>query len=48
MNKQIKDCDTCKHEWKDFMHEEPCMSCIDTENVNGAPAYWVKKEVKDE
>ncbi len=48
MNKQIKDCDTCRHYGKDFKYEEPCKTCVEYDNVNGVPLCWVGKEAKDE
>jgi hypothetical protein len=44
MNKEIeKDCNTCKHENKDFLYDEPCKSCIGTSDIDGVPLYWKKK-----
>lgn len=43
-----KDCDTCKHEGKDFRYEEPCKRCIDESDNDGVPLFWRKKEVSNE
>ena len=48
MNKQIKDCDTCKHEDKDAMYEEPCMTCIQEDSIKGVPSRYEEEVYQDE